>query len=239
MSRLRSRNVAPLLALALTACGGGSAPEGEPPAPAGGTPDAAVRDADAPDGGPGRLEFPCVGAECAAIVERPPILARPRCPDSAPSAGQPCADYGLDCSYGSSPAAECREYFTCDGTWAPVRRSRRTCDETVACPDVRPEHGDTCPVTLPVDARVLPCFYGALWCRCIPVAPDWSRWGCLGPPRDERCPLTLPHLGEGCASPGVHCMYDFDFEYCREDDASSVFCYGGEWQVGPGWMCPF
>ncbi len=220
-------------ALVLVGCGGSTEQD---PAQGGAS-------ADASAAGGTDSSLPCVGP-CTDTGVRPTPLPRPVCPSSAPSVGTPCSPPDLACTYGDSPAAQCREYYHCASadsgsiTWQ-IDASFASGVPCIAlspsaCPATPPKAGDACGIEVPG----MPCQYQNQSCLCEP-GKDESKgiWNCYGPPVDVRCPALLPNLGEGCDTPGVQCDYAIDGCFLPEN--SVVFCYQGAWEVGAaGFGCP-
>lgn len=80
----------------------------------------------------------------------------------------------------------------------------------------------------------VPCEYPGLTCWCdgsgVGQEPGASGfWSCYGPPRDTRCPETLPNVGEGCNTRGVACSYVPDG--CFTYPFSTVFCFDRQWEA--------
>lgn len=178
---------------------------------------------------------PCMGPCPDDISQRPKPLPRPKCPAAEPTLGETCDVDGARCGYGDAAVAMCRDYYDCtDGVWSESRdRPAGECTPRNACPQTPPERLTACDG---VDG--IPCVYDGLECFCIGryyLSGGGGDWLCYGPPRDVRCPATLPNLGEGCATRGLQCSYgSMD---CRSPSFTSVFCFQGAWEQQTGVYC--
>jgi hypothetical protein len=217
---------------------GGGLPDGS------GTEDPGTEDPGTEDSGTELPGVPCLLEECPGEVfqgERPEPGPSPVCPADTPTLGDTCElDRGVQCGFGDSVTALCREIFECaDNGWViPKDREATTCPhhEDNYCPDV-PHDGETC--TIGSGGAALPCDYPSRNTRCIcSVIPGQVEgiWGCYGPPQDTRCPAALPNLGQSCAVPSVQCSYVLD--PCSATPYNTVFCFDGIWEGGtPQGLC--
>ena len=175
---------------------------------------------------------PCEGPCADDITLRPSPLPRPACPPLPPSVGDGCEVERLRCSYGAGHP-ECHTYFDClGGTWQATIGAPGVgaCVQPTNCPS-EPSSRERCAFETSV-----PCEYPGQSCVC------YARWGgpvgnwlCYGPPRDVKCPATLPNLGEGCAEQGVACSYgQYD---CNSPSFTGVFCFRGQWEQQSGGGC--
>jgi hypothetical protein len=188
-------------------------------------------------GAPSRL--PCYGGCSDDPRTRPEPSARPVCPNAEPTSGADCSRTGLLCSYGDESDTACRRFYRCDGVWTVDEESTRVpCQKSPPnyCPTVSP-HGGDC--TVSAAGSGVPCRYEELACYCqtnLQSEPGaLGRWNCYGPPANSQCPANLPHIGEGCATPGVECV--FAPNGCIAQPYTSVYCHMGSWEPGTGLPC--
>jgi hypothetical protein len=179
----------------------------------------------------------CYGGCDSGGAPRAVPLERPLCPSIEPNIGQGCTSSSLACSYGDAVVSWCRRHYECrNGSWqqpeAVTTHHPALCSPLppAACPE-RPPHETPCEVRPVEQGSSIPCEYPGLNCWCEALrqeAGNPGTWGCYGPPLDERCPSTLPNVGEGCATPGVERNYVPNG--CYSFPFSTVFCFEGQWE---------
>jgi hypothetical protein len=131
-------------------------------------------------------------------TERPPMV----CPDVPPVAGAACS-VGLRCSYGDDPRVECRQRFSCDGTW--VSEADNNCPVLLDCSSLAAPPKDRDPCGTVGDD----CGTGSRYCLCDACTSSCSgpsAWICTQPPAAP-CPPAMPNDGAACESPGLSCTY--------------------------------
>lgn len=244
--------VAVALAAAATACGGSSA-AGQAHAGTGGT-SAALGGGASSSGGaasanggrPGLAgsggmpsSLPCIDQACPDTGPRPTPLPRPKCPESAPVAGDPCTDTTLYCSYGDSPAVNCRHAYQCTASagsshWEedPALIKSGPCVQPTAqaCPSA-PMPRTPCDMA----SVTLACQYPGLVCQCVLSSRGGAGWQCLGAPENPACPEQLPNVGEGCTPSGLEC--DYAVNSCDPTPNRTLFCFQGAWEPGQELGC--
>lgn len=235
------------MAAAMAACGGSSA-AGQAAGGAGGALDGGTSSSGGVSstngGGPGLAggmasSLPCIDQACPDTGPRPTTLRRPKCPDSAPVVGDPCPDTTLYCSYGDSPAVNCRHAYQCTAS-AGSSHWEEDPALTKAGPCVPPT-ARACPSApmprTPCDQAsvTLACQYPGLVCQCVRSSRGGSGWQCLGAPENTACPEHLPNVGEGCMPSGLEC--DYAVNSCDPTPNRTLFCFDGAWEPGQELGC--
>jgi hypothetical protein len=173
----------------------------------------------------------CALKDCDVIGRRAPAELGPVCPASKPEASLPCETNSLECSYGSSLATYCREFFECVGRIWTVAESSCVSQPEGFCP-ATPQPGQAC--TVGRISVFVPCEYPeAVACYCLGNPKGRlgaaGRWECWGPPPNGNCPEVLPNLGDGCSTTGQYCEYGVVGQGCDAPYAT-VYCRQGAWE---------
>ncbi len=147
------------------------------------------------------------------------------CPVTAPAAGASCAGVPdqVECTYGSSVRADCRDAWICEGgSWTSTSEG---CTQPAPgeCPTSEPVSGSVCGTT------AVNCVYNDDVCFCgCPGGPACMvpfDWQCAAPPTTPGCPPIVPNEGTPCSAEGLECDYGLS---CTATGAN-VTCTDGLW----------
>jgi len=145
------------------------------------------------------------------------------CPADPPAETTMCSPLGTLCTYGDSPAIDCRERYFCDETgWRRLMPGNGCTGD--ACPSAPPVDRDACGAS-----SFLLCGYdeGSL-CAC-----EGDTWDCYEAPVGPGCPSIAPNAGTAC-SEAATCTYGA-FGFCGWGITAK--CTGGsawwQWDWGP------
>lgn len=226
-----------LVAVLLSACGGGVRGEKTPTDGRGG---------DMGGGAGGNESVDRVdGSTIRRDGERSEPLPTTVCPAQAPQEGSACDAEGVSCSFGDDPRWECRAIYHCRASsWEWVAPGDCLDTPPELCPSAPPESGHACaPARGEPFVNPVACMYGERRCECYSCATHLlshpvpcEHWNCWGAPEDLDCPAAAPNAGDGClfAAQGKVCEYG---DPCTRSGVSFL-CRNRVWEVGEGTACP-